>query len=228
MNKKNTRENICLIMQGGPNWIGGSEYILNLVIALHIFRQSAGETFKINLITGKSTAEGVIQEITKYVDTIFYEEDELPAITLINRVIWWVQRKVFKNIHPRWSGFFKRHHIDVIYPINPLSQGRSATLAIAWIYDFQHKYLPRFFKPWEIKARENGFSKVAQYAPAIIVSSKAAQNDFAQFLPWASHKSKVLSFRSPGKNHVGLAVPQIMRMEMAERAIIVSVAYIIR
>ena len=177
-------------MQGGTNWIGGSEYILNLIIALYTIRQYMNETFKINLITCKSTGEDVIQEITKYIDNIFFEEDELAAITLINRVIWWVQRKVFKNILPRWSGFFKRHHIDVIYPISPISQGSSATLAIAWIYDFQHKYLPQFFKPYEIKAREKGFFKIAQNARTIIVSSKASQNDFAQFMPWANHKPK--------------------------------------
>jgi glycosyltransferase involved in cell wall biosynthesis len=196
MDRSAAGKNICLVMQGSRNWIGGMEYISNLAIALHSFRQSAKGSFKIFLMTTKAVDHESIAHVAESVDGVFYEEDELPALTYPNRALWFVRRVLLRDAFPRWHGFIKRNRIDVIYPTCAARPGPSKPVAIGWIYDFQHKYLPQFFKPWEIKERETGFVNIAQKTQTVVVSSKTAQDDLAEFLPWASGKSRVLSFRS--------------------------------
>jgi glycosyltransferase involved in cell wall biosynthesis len=193
--------NICLIMQGNANWIGGVEYISNLLYALHVYRQKESMGFRLSLVVSKMTDVSVLNSLKAMVDNVYFEEDVIPRYTSYIRLLCFIKRILFKDPYPLWRKFFKKNKIDCVYPFNALTSKKSATQTIAWIFDFQHKYLPHYFKPWEITARDNGFVRIAVNTSKIVVSSKAAQDDFSKFLPFAANKTHVLSFRSPCQEH---------------------------
>ncbi len=66
--------------------------------------------------------------------------------------------------------------------------------SLGWIPDFQHVYLPEFFSPGEIKARESYFKSICADCEGVIVSSLSAQKDLSRFAPGCAAKSRVLQF----------------------------------
>ena len=67
---------------------------------------------------------------------------------------------------------------------------------IAWIPDFQHVRLPRFFQPNELTARNAQFKATVDGSERVVVSSHAACGDLIQFSPGNAGKARVLQFCS--------------------------------
>ncbi len=65
---------------------------------------------------------------------------------------------------------------------------------IAWIPDFQHVHLPRFFQPEELAARDAQFKVLLDRSTLVVVSSHAARDDLARFAPQHAGKARVLQF----------------------------------
>lgn len=67
--------------------------------------------------------------------------------------------------------------------------------AISWIPDFQHKYLPDFFTPQEIAARDAWCRRIAEEARLVFCTSRAVERDFQRFYPFSPARTKVLVLR---------------------------------
>lgn len=187
---------IGLLMQGSHNWVGGAEYIKNLILALGSLPTEIRSTFKLYLICSKSIDAELHSQVTPYLDQIYYQEVDLEPVTLVNRIRWKLRRTLFDLPDPRLDAFVKKINLDFIYP--NLNQGRAKTAcpSAAWIPDFQYKYLTQFFTELEMQKREQICQKIAKYAEVVVFSSKTVAADFQKFYPQSAHKARILSFKT--------------------------------
>jgi glycosyltransferase involved in cell wall biosynthesis len=187
---------IGLIMQGDRGWIGGVQYINNIVLALATLPPEVRSTFELCLIASKSLDPNLYSQIEPYLNNIYYREIDLEPLTLANRLRWKVIRTLFKQGDVRFREFLQKQNIDFVYPYFDRSIDGKHYPSAAWIFDFQHKYLPEFFTLQEIEDRNRSFAEIARYSPMVVLSSKTAELDFQKFFPEAASKSEVLSFKT--------------------------------
>lgn len=180
---------IVLEMQAGFQWIGGMEYIKNIILALAQLPEDKRATFEVSLLTNSSADEGFLETVRPHVKKIYFSDAPVP---FFDRVVG-VVRRCFV---PRPSGNreLQKDGYDFIYPVEPGS-GYKSTSAAAWIPDFQHRFLPELFTTNEITERDRDFSRIAKEASFVVLSSKSAEADFKNFYPEAAAKTKVLRFR---------------------------------
>jgi glycosyltransferase involved in cell wall biosynthesis len=187
---------IALCMQGGYGWQGGVEYIKNLILALGSLPDEARSTFEVHLISGEPLSDELHQQLAPYVKQFYSQDVDLPPLTFFNRSRWLLERKLLKKSNPRLEVLIEKQGFDFIYPYAVSKTGTSRYRAAAWIFDFQHKYLPQFFTAQEIQNRDRSFSFIAQCAEKVVLSSKTAAEDFKKFFPDAANKARVLSFKT--------------------------------
>lgn len=65
---------------------------------------------------------------------------------------------------------------------------------IGYLYDFQHKYYPNFFSADECHQRDMLFANILRDAKAVIVNSKAVENDIRIFFPDSESRIFCLPF----------------------------------
>lgn len=185
---------IALIMQGGHGWIGGQEYIRNIILALATLPQVIRDTFEISLLTTTTADSNFIESLKPYLKKIYFL-DEMLQPSPLNRIKSAVSRIVLKKSGCPYDVIADKNNFDFIYPCTSPGEGFSLEKVGAWIYDFQHKYLPDFFTEQEIQARDHDFSVVALKAPLVVLSSKSAEADFKKFYPESAFKAKTLPFK---------------------------------
>ena len=187
---------IGLIMQGGRGWVGGIEYIKNIILALGSLPTEVRSTFELCLICSQSLDSTLYNQVRPHLNNIYYQEVELAPLTLQNRIRWKIIRTLFKQHNLRFESFLVKQNFDFVYPYFSQSVGHKSYRSAEWIADFQHKHLPQFFDKQEIKWRDQLFTLIACHASTVVLSSKTAKSDLQQFFPEAVHKSKVLSFKA--------------------------------
>lgn len=70
---------------------------------------------------------------------------------------------------------------------------------VGYAYDFQHKYLPQYFTPDDCRSRDEHFAEMLTQAKSVIVNSRAAAADIAEFVPQATARVFALPFApAPG------------------------------
>lgn len=90
----------------------------------------------------------------------------------------------------------QHNKLDVLLPLLDLPPWRIFPKTIGWIPDFQHVYLPEFFSAEDLERRNTTYRRLAQRATVVMLSSEAARNDFASFVPEQAEKGRVISFPS--------------------------------
>lgn len=186
---------ICLIMRGGRDWIGGSEYIKNIILAMGSLPTKTQATFELNLLCNNKMEEEIKDQIHPYLNRIYTQQD-LQPITLSNRIRWKLSRSLFKIDNLRLESFLDSKKIDFVYPYFSRNTRKRPYRSAAWICDFQHKHLPHFFTSDIISRRDKVFADTAKYSPTIVLSSKTAESDLHKFFPEAIDKTVVLPFKT--------------------------------
>lgn len=185
---------IALVMHGGLGWLGGQEYIRNIILALASLPRELKDTFELSLLASHSTNRNFIASVKPFLKKVYLLKD--PE----HKAFWYrIKRNAFRmilNRPPCMHGkIANKNNFEFIYPCTSPDEGLSLAETAAWIYDFQHKYLPEFFTRQEILTREYAFSEIALKAPLVVLSSKTAEADFKNFYPEAAFKAKVLPFK---------------------------------
>ena len=93
-------------------------------------------------------------------------------------------------------GMAQQNGINVLLPLLDLPPWDIEPRTIGWIPDFQHVHLPQFFGETDLEHRNTTFGRLAEKATAVMLSSRAASNDFAVFAPKQAHKARVVPFPS--------------------------------
>jgi glycosyltransferase involved in cell wall biosynthesis len=143
---------IALIMQGGRDWIGGVEYIKNIILALDALPSAYRSAFRVYLIDTQS--------------------------------------------------------FDFVYPYVDHRSRRRPYRSAAWIYDFQHKYLPHLFSTKEIEKRDKIFAHIAKYADTVVLNSRDVEADFHKFFPESRQKSRVVPYKICFPSSIFESIPQ--------------------
>lgn len=182
---------IGLVMQGDGNWVGGVEYIKNIIFALATLPTEVKNTFEIILIChtelDPSLYSSIISEVT---ETIYISK---------SNKFQRLQEELDKFIFNEYASALVRclsnsstGRLDFLYPHFSLRYGDYT--GFPWIPDFQHKCLPLFFSKQIIADRDKYFNYLASNAQNIVVSSESAKQDFERFYPDSQSELTVLSF----------------------------------
>lgn len=214
---------ICLMMQGGHGWIGGSEYIKNIILALGSLPAELRKTFEVNLFCNDLSEDEFVSQIRPHLNQIYTESFSLQPITLPNRLRWKLSLS-FLRINNPIESFLNREKIDFVYPYFSRTTGKKLYRSAAWIYDFQHKYLPQLFTPEAIQHRDKVFANIAKYAPTIVLSSKTTESDLHKFFPETIGKTTVLSFRTSPRSewYTGDPLQTQKKYHLPDRFFIIS------
>lgn len=186
-----------LFLQGGQSWLGGVDYIRNLVVALGNLPLEERADLRVTLLTDGPVGAELENALRPHIYAIADRVGSLPRRSLANRIVWYVRRHVQGENNPRFSQFCQATGINFFYPYHPY-QGRPKRRAgfgtAAWIPDFQHKHLPHFFTTEEIRQRESYLSRIVTAAPQVVLSSESAAVDFHSYYPEQSEKARILRF----------------------------------
>jgi glycosyltransferase involved in cell wall biosynthesis len=182
---------IGLVMQGGNGWMGGVEYIKNIVFALSTLPEDVKDKFEICLICDPALDHNLYESIIQHLSNVFYLEPN----NLLTKIKSKIQRIGKSENYPRLVSFLKNNQIEInfLYPYFSLNYNPCSNAE--WIPDFQHKYLPDYFTDKDIVVRNKLFETVAKYSPKIVVSSESSKSDIFKFFPDSTNKKvEVLSF----------------------------------
>jgi glycosyltransferase involved in cell wall biosynthesis len=170
---------------GGDSWLGGVNYVRNLLLAL----TSSPECGVVPvLFAGRDTR---IDAGFPEVETVRTSLAELPS-----RTPRWILRGALARAlgaDVLFERELRARGVQLLSHSGPL--GRRARMpALAWLQDFQHRYLPEFFTAQEVAARDARFEATCRLSTLVFVSSEAALRDVEKYYPrWAS-KARVLRF----------------------------------
>jgi glycosyltransferase involved in cell wall biosynthesis len=184
---------IGLVMQGGANWMGGAEYIKNIILALASLPSDVRSTFEIYLICDRKVDTNILDQIRPHLVDVLYLENP----TIFRRIVRATKRIIFNEYYTHISKLLRKNSalsLDFVYPFFTTKAEHGKTKSAEWIPDFQHKYLPAFFTKKDVKAIDKRFDDIATYTNTIILSSQSAKNNFCEFFPDQKHKIKVLPF----------------------------------
>jgi glycosyltransferase involved in cell wall biosynthesis len=177
---------VGFVMSFDRNWVGGINYITNLLHAVHKLPQRRIEPV---LIVPPGTPTESLQA--------------LPPWQVLRTALADPQQRVphlARKLAERGLGcdflmqrFLRAHRIDVLSHSDQLGP-RASVPSIGWLADFQHRRMPAFFEPAEIAARDRGYARIARNCSTVLLSSSDAQRDLASFAPAAVAHSRVLRF----------------------------------
>ena len=194
----------------GPNWVGGSNYLSNLLLALDGLQSPRIST---TLIAAPSLTEHDLKRFPA--SRVIRSDMFMPRSP--RRLLGKLSERVLARNLP--IEYFCRHHaIDILSHVTPLGR-RSAVPTIAWIPDFQERYLPAFFSADELARRAAGYRQIADQATMVILSSEDARSDLLTLYPEIADRTRVLHFAAGfGERHeVGRAADIIEKYRLPTR-----------
>ena len=180
---------------GGADWVGGAELTKNLIVALDAYCVQANLRTEIYVLGNQNTIKACTAGIETSENVKWINQSEYRS-SFIRKVVSKLARS---KVDHRVKGIVSDNKIDFVYPFDrPLSKKCKSA---AWIYDFQHKYLPEFFSENEITSRDRWMLRVSRECKNIVFSSESARRDFQRFFPSSVATCHTLPFR--------VAVPSI-------------------
>ena len=181
---------VAFTLIGGKNWTGGYNYLLNLVRAL------------------SEHASGRLQPVL-FFGTDIDEQDAAPFDTIAGAAV--IRDAVFNGAgkgqrfrqalltgcDQAAARVFAEQDIDVVFEAAQFYGWRFPVPAVAWIPDFQHRYLRHLFDWKAYWKREIGFRAQILSGRHVMLSSEDAKRDCEQFYPGTRGRTHVVRFAVP-------------------------------
>ena len=181
---------IAFTMIGGKNWTGGYNYLLNLVKAL------------------SAHASGRVQPIL-FFGTDIDEKDVAPFEHIAGAVV--IRNSIFNDTYKgkrlrqalltgcdqAAATAFATQGIEVVFEPAQFYGWRFPVPAVAWIPDFQHRYLQHLFDFKAYWKREIGFRAQIMSGRHIMLSIDDAKQDCERFYPNTRGRTHVVRFAVP-------------------------------
>jgi glycosyltransferase involved in cell wall biosynthesis len=179
-----------ILAQGGRDWMGGVVYLQNLVRALNLLPED--EQPHICMYFGPGQSVDTFRELGPLLPpTRSYTFRTRHSLTS-------TLKAAFRTGGlPRWPTSLEqlvRSTRATLFPVGSPLGVDFPTPWIAWIPDFQHKRLPRFFPESEVRRRDSTFHKLVQQAPHVVVSSQDARGDLLHWFPDIAGRVSTLPF----------------------------------
>jgi glycosyltransferase involved in cell wall biosynthesis len=175
---------VGIIVFGGNGWLGGRNYLRNLLVALHRQQDLFIEPV---LLTGERAEE----RLADFPPIENVKSDLLDAPRAHQYLRKGVTMMYGRDLH--LESLLRRHRIDVLSHSGHL--GRRATLpTIGWIADLQCLHLPEFTAPKERRRSDRTHLEYCQFCTKVIVSSECGRADMEHFSPANANKAEILRF----------------------------------
>ena len=116
-------------------------------------------------------------------------QDYLANATIVPEQVFYSSR------HNDLASTLENNNVDIVLPVNSDLGANFPVPWLAYIPDFQHKYLHYYFTEHECFARETAFSARLRDCKAVVVNSMSVKSDIIKFYPWINAaRIKVLPF----------------------------------
>ncbi len=177
---------VAFVLDLSHNWLGGINYYRNLLTAISRY---GSDSIRVKVFLPKGQDMDAFRDLSNNIEFVplsFPARWTLP---------WFVRKLWMKFLHEdRFLARHLLHHgVDVLSHA-PNSVRCPGLKNIAWIPDFQHKYLPEFFSNEELSSRDAEFERMAACMDKVILSSETAKDDFIKYYPQYKEKACVLRF----------------------------------
>ena len=177
---------VAFVLDLSNSWLGGVNYYRNLLTAISRYES---DSIRVKVFLPKGQDMDAFRDLSNNIEFVplsFPARWTLP---------WFVRKLWMKFFHEdRFLARHLLHHgVDVLSHA-PNSVRCPGLKNIAWIPDFQHKYLPEFFSNEELSSRDAEFERMAECMDKVILSSETAKDDFIRYYPQYKEKACVLCF----------------------------------
>ena len=200
-----TKQRIALVMQGGAGWIGGTEYVKNLILAFGHLPAAERTEVELCLISGQPLEAGLAAQLRPHLARHYVLSEDAPAATIPNRARWLFDRRLRRRPNSRFAEFVRAAQFDFLYPLTydnqynigvalPIGDALGDCRWAGWIPDFQHRFMPQLFNAKELAKRDTGIGTLVEDARTIVFSSESAIRDYRQLYPQAKAAATVLHF----------------------------------
>jgi glycosyltransferase involved in cell wall biosynthesis len=180
------RKQINILYFHTEQWIAAVYYICNIIKALDCLPDNKKP--QLNVLYGRSSLLEALKALNyPYIE---YREQKNSLIKRIINRCWRMttgKNPLKYKIRYRLPNLFL---VETYYELSNVKQ------PIAWIPDFQEKYLPHFFSDKIIRERNFDREFLVESNMDIVFSSNNARNDFDKFYPHNTNKKHLLQFAS--------------------------------
>lgn len=181
---------VAFTLIGGTNWVGGYNYLLNLVRAI---AEHAPDRVQPVLFFGTDVAEDDVAPFAAIAGVQILKaaafDEENKKRRLREALLWGCDRVAVS--------FFTKHRINLAFENAQFYGWRFPFPCVAWIPDFQHKHLRQLFSTAGFWRREFGFQAQIMSGRGIMLSSDDARQDCERYYPRAVGRTHVVRFAVP-------------------------------
>lgn len=195
---------IAIAASNFMGWSGGIDFIFNIYRGLKYLKDN-GQDLDLYLFIPKES--GLLEVLKKTIRTLTGIKTENADSKLLSifsntdiKICYYNKNTISRlGIVDHGKGLskaLKKNGIDIILPLldYDCEYENLGIPCIAYIYDFQHKYLPELFTQDSIKKRDREFDWITSKAAAIVVNAQDVKNDIRKLYPESQSKIYVLPF----------------------------------
>ena len=197
---------VAILGSGFVDWGGGIEFLRNILHGLLWIKKE--KNLKIYLILEEESKHRRINEVFKNIFK-YISRDKFNFLTKIsttgNLELLQAIQTVANDVEVvRYNGSIRSlenvlSHInaEVVLPCIKVLGKRFSVPWIGYIWDFQHRYYPNYFKRHEIFLRDRHFRSMVNNAKVLLVNSISVKEDINRFFQGHSSKVVALPFLAP-------------------------------
>ena len=187
---------IAFTMLGGPGWLGGRHYLLNLLCSLRTYQPHdiTPVLFLSDELPDEEVASFRAIDGVEIVRSSHFSPGRRP-LRLAQALIWGQDAQALR--------LFRASQIDVVFEPAQFYGWRLPLPAIAWVPDFQDRHLPHMF------SRKAHLQKwIGQWTQTLtgrifMLSSEDSRADCERFYPPTRGRTRVVPFAVPPPRDVG-------------------------
>ena len=189
---------VAFTLVGGKNWTGGYNYLLNLVRALS---EHASGRMQAVLFFGTDIDENDASPFEQIAGAVVIRHAAFNEKNKARRL----RQALFAGRDQAAASAFAEQDINVVFEAAQFYGWRFPVPAVAWIPDFQHRYLQHLFDFKAYWKREIGFRAQILSGRRVMLSSDDARQDCERFYPSTRGRTHVVRFAVPAANDIDAA-----------------------
>lgn len=185
-------------------WSGGIDFIFNIYRGLEYLKKNGQDLYLYLFIPEESVFIKLIKKPFRFLYRIKSESTDSKLLSIFKDVDVKICRYNKNSItrlglvdHGKGlKKALKNNKIDIILPLldYDCEYEKLGVPCIAYIYDFQHKYLPELFTKESLNIRDRDFEWITSKANAIVVNAQDVKKDILKLYPDCKSKIFVLPF----------------------------------
>jgi glycosyltransferase involved in cell wall biosynthesis len=186
---------VAFTLIGGKNWTGGYNYLLNLVRVLSAHTSDCVQPV---LFFGTDIDEKDAAHFEHIEGVIVVRDSAFDEARQGKRL----RQALLTGCDQAAAKAFAAQNINVVFESAQFYGWRFPLPAVAWIPDFQHRYLKHLFDFKAYWKREIGFRAQILSGRHVMLSSDDARQDCERFYPITQGRTHIVRFAIPAANAI--------------------------